>query len=1462
MKRFCIFLLCFVGFLQTAHAKLYINEIMASNVLSHVNAEGEYEDWIEIYNSGTSPVNIAGYFVTDNYRGGNYWKIPSTSSSKTTVPANGFLVLYADGKTNQGPTHLPFQLAKEGEEVVLISPDGKTIIDSLRYGLQYRDISYGRMPDGGTSKGYFDIPTPGASNKQGYPSVTGIPQILTSSGFYTGNVLVNVKKSALGDTLRYTLDGSDPIRTSSLYSGSVSLSNTKVFKVRGFGQNKMPSPIQVHTFFVNTVHTLPVLSLSTDPENLFNPQTGIYVNDGDGRAWERPVELEFFENGKLGFQTGAGARIQGNTGPRDYNKKSLRIYFREGYGVGKLEYPLFSNDTVSTFNTLVLRSGYDDNLEPKNASGTLIRDPLVFELWRRVGQIGVHGRFSVLYLNGQFHGIYEIKESVDEEFVRTHLRLEAFDMMRTRWDSTELVYGSREEWKKLVQFFESNTFSSDAMLEHAKARMDLDNFTTLLALAHATAWKSWAYGTFMIRAKHPNAKWSWTIWDADRAFTELEWNGLTDPYSPLASTFDNLFIKKLLQNATYKKYYINRILDLLNTVFSPPQVKAIIDSLAEQIAGEIPLETAKWQNTVAQWNANIQALKQFAETRPGIVIQQLEDYFQLRNPVSITVNASPGGKVQVNTVEIKHFPWTGKYFENIPITLKAIPNPGYRFAGWSDGSVNSEIQVNPTQGLSIHAQFVPLAETNVEILIPSRFSPGAHIPMVIRVRDSQWKVDWNASEDVKVQWNAQDSVIHLKKGVGTGVFPLSETNNVTFEIENSRIPKTSKTVQVSTSWSTVEHTGTLSFNQVTWDASVRHVVKGILKVASNCQLTILPGTWVEFEKNARMEIQGTIQVKGTPSDPVVFTSKNWNEPWGGLELKKNKGTFQYCFFVNGGGDPSRASPVGDGWHTGRQHILFAYDDAELVLDNVFILNSPGKAIGAQDSKVTVTNSVTAFVWHGGEFHRVYLKYLHSHLLNIPNDDHIYTEDIDTDGFHIDYVNPKYPFYSELDHLVIMTTKDDAIDHHSSRLRITHCWLEDIIHEGVAASGGDTLRIFDTVAKNCDQGFEVGWTENGVTKGPIMYLDHSVAVDNNVGLRIGDSYAWSYRGELHATNVVLYNNKDNIWNYLNSTHGPLEGAIHISYSMTNDADYDGSPYCITGIPLFDSNYFLLPGSPGAGMGMYGTNMGRADSTAIQIGPVIINEIMYNPPSDLPCGDWVELYNPQSVDQDISRWILKDDNDAHTFEFPENTVIPAGSWLVVCEDLEAFRNAYSNVPLAVGNLPFGLGRNDAVRLYARTGFLVDSVDYDNNAPWPNQADGNGYTLELLSVSADNRLPESWAGSLIYGGTPGKGNRLTAVETKENTGRPEQFILEQNYPNPFNPSTEIAYVIPKPAKVKLVVYDVQGKKVMEWIEESYKPAGRYSMRLNSHALASGVYFYQMQVVYQDHTREQKTKKMVVIR
>ncbi|MGE5457538.1 MAG: lamin tail domain-containing protein, partial [Methanococcaceae archaeon] len=152
-------------------SNLYINEFMASNVLAYPNNEGNYEDWIEIYNSGDAPVDLAGYFLTDNTNSNNYWKIPAGNPSKTTILAKGYLIFYADEQPIAGAEHLAFKLNKEGGQICLIDKDGLTLLDNLIYQKQVRDISFGRYPDGSSVIGYFAKHTPAASNIINYLSI-------------------------------------------------------------------------------------------------------------------------------------------------------------------------------------------------------------------------------------------------------------------------------------------------------------------------------------------------------------------------------------------------------------------------------------------------------------------------------------------------------------------------------------------------------------------------------------------------------------------------------------------------------------------------------------------------------------------------------------------------------------------------------------------------------------------------------------------------------------------------------------------------------------------------------------------------------------------------------------------------------------------------------------------------------------------------------------------------------------------------------------------------------------------------------------------------------------------------------------------------------------------------------------------------------------------------------------------
>jgi hypothetical protein len=145
---------------------VYINEVMASNVNETMDEAGEYEDWIELYNAGSEEVNLAGLFLADSYPAPDPWKFPLDQPAFTILPPNEFMVVFADGEPADGPLHTSFKLSKSGEEVVLLQKIGADtlIIDRMAFGIQARNKTFGRYPDGSSMLEYLAEPTPWASN--------------------------------------------------------------------------------------------------------------------------------------------------------------------------------------------------------------------------------------------------------------------------------------------------------------------------------------------------------------------------------------------------------------------------------------------------------------------------------------------------------------------------------------------------------------------------------------------------------------------------------------------------------------------------------------------------------------------------------------------------------------------------------------------------------------------------------------------------------------------------------------------------------------------------------------------------------------------------------------------------------------------------------------------------------------------------------------------------------------------------------------------------------------------------------------------------------------------------------------------------------------------------------------------------------------------------------------------------
>jgi len=208
-------------------------------------------------------------------------------------------------------------------------------------------------------------------------------------------------------------------------------------------------------------------------------------------------------------------------------------------------------------------------------------------------------------------------------------------------------------------------------------------------------------------------------------------------------------------------------------------------------------------------------------------------------------------------------------------------------------------------------------------------------------------------------------------------------------------------------------------------------------------------------------------------------------------------------------------------------------------------------------------------------------------------------------------------------------------------------------------------------------------------------------------------------------------------------------------------------------------------------------------------LVINEIYYNSSPAFDPGDWVEFYNPQNYDLNISNWYFKDEVDTHSFIFPQNTVIGPLGYLVLCDNTSNFANLFPSVQHYTGNMGFGLsGSGELLRLYNSSGMLVDTVHYDDVSPWPTQPDGNGSTLELIKPELDNALAQSWMASPAHG-SPGTMNSLLLKIDDE-------IITYSNaalriYPNPVATTCNIQLLnADNENKVKLSVYDLLGNLV----------------------------------------------------
>ena len=698
----------FIGFAlsffvaNSAHSQVKVNEIMASNSTVIADSEGDFDDWIEIYNTSGLSIDLAGIYVSDDPGEPTKWQIPSNQSASTTIAANGYLILWADGEPGEGATHLDFRLSASGEFVILTASDGITRIDSVSFGVQTTDISWGRTTDG-SGNFAFQQPTPNTSNDGStIAEKSGNPGFSLPSGFYSGLLTIGVSSDEA--VIHYETGGAVPTSNSPVFSSPISFDTSTVVRAIAIEPGKQPSEVVTATYLFEESHSVPVVSFVMEPDSLFDFDKGMYVigdsseTNGEypfrgANFWEEfqyPVHIEYLnESGNTEFEFDAEAEIGGNFS-RAFLKKSFVINNNDRFGLDRLNYPLFPENDYEEYDGFVLRAGAEE------------RSRLLNELLRTVNLQWGHANAMqaykpiVLYINGQYWGLYTLYERKNDDFVESRYGYEDVDMIK---DFDIITDGDDANYQELLGNFNDQNLVGEAFFQYADSVLDLESFTD-----------HWVYQVYTShgdpnnvrywRPQVPGGKWHYISHDFDwwRNLGTESTDGFFSSLKLFLSEEPSGFwlFGRMMENETYREIFLNRLADMLNTAFQPDYMLALIDSIDTAIDPEMPRDIARWSegwydiggptDYDMEWIRT--ATEWYVEDIPGYLYSEIADTLQ-KDTVRITLQNITEGSVRLNSIKptLENGSWSGIYFQDTEIHLLAMPPVDYEVENWTINGV-------------------------------------------------------------------------------------------------------------------------------------------------------------------------------------------------------------------------------------------------------------------------------------------------------------------------------------------------------------------------------------------------------------------------------------------------------------------------------------------------------------------------------------------------------------------------------------------------------------------------------------------------------------------------------------------------------------------------------------------------------------------------------------------------------
>lgn len=778
---------------------LYINEVCSQNKSCFTDSLGRASDWIELYNDSTADIDLSSFGLTDDESAPMKYIFPSGSVIK-----HGEYLIIAAAKNGADMTELNtgFSLSKSGETLILSSPDGAELI-KLEIPALAEDTTYGRLSDGSYS---VMSPTPASANQ----SVTIEPVFSLESGFYSEN---DVKELTINskDTIFYTLDGSDPTTsdTVEIYSGAIPMydrssednvyskfqhednspysinlaqyyvanpekfDKATIVRAAALSEDGTFSRVVSKTYFIMNDEKLsyysdiPVISVVTDPDNLFGKDKGIYVAGqkymdwlekieaepnasysldevanfySSGKKWEREADITYFEDGKLGFDQKMGIRIRGSA-TRNSSAKSFNLYARSEYGDSKLDYKLI-DDNYSVDDGKIIKR-YDSFGLRAVTWVDRLREHVVDSSIRDLPALSTYAcDRCMLFIDGELWGMYEITEKASDYYIQSKYGVPSENV--TIIKNGELEEGPDEEpmnLQLLGEFCRDNDLTVPENYEYVTSKVDIDSIIDCYCTGlYICTWDWPNYNYFLWRYNgdeptdnpYTDGKWRFGAFDfdysvglsyADADDSELYKYDSFKKVEAVKEGIPTLIFSELLKNPEFKQKFADRFYSFAYSVFESSKMCAELDAEESRYMDYYAMSAWRWYDGIPAvdfdsfiaeqkeyYHSEMEVMRTFFKNRAEYAVENMQNYLGIsKDSSTVTVTVQGNGDFSVDSADAAFSGnvWTGTFEKGQELTLTAKPADNYTFAGWT-GAVNSDsptITVTADKAVSLVCNF-------------------------------------------------------------------------------------------------------------------------------------------------------------------------------------------------------------------------------------------------------------------------------------------------------------------------------------------------------------------------------------------------------------------------------------------------------------------------------------------------------------------------------------------------------------------------------------------------------------------------------------------------------------------------------------------------------------------------------------------------------------------------------------